>query len=278
MTQLTLSLEALMEPYHHLQAIPQELDASMENFLARAMGRIGDGLRGTYQNLRDLSPLKLMLSDERRFLSVIEKNDYMGIAALNVNVPEGLQVDYLTFAELTHEVARHCASLNTEVLEPIRKVLAEIVSQPQAKYDMKRELVKAFNEREAHRKQIHQALLACFNDSHVKIVPYERAIQRNADWKAVTARCVQIEREVTLDKAQLQKDVAEILSLVEALVELIETDSSFTKLNPKLKTQMADLVRQAAEEVSFLNVSFYFSQMLFTNISFTMKELIKKLR
>lgn len=269
------SFEALAEIPSYAQ---QEVDVSLENFISRMFARVGDSLRNSMQNLRNLPPVAKAVSDSKRFQSIIKNYQYMDIEALNVSVPEGLQVDYLTFSDLVLQALTHTQALSAETLVPYRKFLSGVISDPTVKFDTRKDLLKAFRKRAQEREAIHRAILGCFKDSMVKIVPYGQAINRNSDWDSVFGKIEQSGKIADIDRKLLAREVEELVGLVKQVSSLATEDPSFKKLHGASLDQLTELTTLAAEEIAFVAVAYYHSATLFTNLSFTVKDLIEKLR
>lgn len=278
-----LTLHALGQAsFESLAEIPSyaehDLDVSLENFISRMFARVGDSLRNSMQNLKNLPPVEKAIGDRKRFQAVIAKYQYMDLEALNFSVPEGLQVDYLTYSDLVLQSLTHTQKISEETLAPFRKFLSGVVSDPTVKFDARNDLLKAFRVRAKEREALHRALLGCFKDSMVKIVPYGQAISRNSDWDSVFGKIEQGGKVANFDHKLLSNEVDEVVELVKVVSSLATEDPSFKQLHGAALGQLTELTTLAAEEVAFIAVSYYYSASLFTNLSFSVKDLIEKLR
>lgn len=272
--QTDFSLEALRQS----ASTPYELDVSTEGFFSRLFGRIGDSLRFSLQSIRGFTDVEAIADDKSRLLGVLKDADYLDLGALKVNVPEGLQVDYLTFTNIVEQCVEYVDGVRDQVITPFKQYLASVISNPQAKYLPPTKLLEAIDKHEATRLSLINQLKACFNNTHAKTIPYEQAISRNADWDVVLEKATRLSRAFNFDRKALASDVEDLQALLDTLYNRFEHDVEFKKLNPKLTNVIFRYTTIAADSVAFYAVSFYHLQSLTQNLNFTIKFLIKTLR
>lgn len=272
--QTDFSLEALRDN----ASFNIDLDVSVEGFFDRFFGRIGDSLRFSLQSLRGLTNVERIADDQSRLVKLVSDADYLDMAALKVNVPEGLQVDYLTFANIIRDSVDYTLNVKAQVIDPYKKYLASVISSAQTKYAPPKDLLAMIDQHEARRASLVKQLSACFNNTHAKTISYEQAINRNADWDAVLNLATRMGRDFQVERDALAKDVGDLQTLLNDLHDRFNIDPDFKRLNPKLAQTIFHYTTVAANSVAFYTVTFYHLQSLTQNLNFTIKFLIKTLR
>lgn len=256
-----------------------DLDVSMEGFLSDFIGRVGDSIRNARQNLVNASEVERLTSDENRFLSLIKEQNYLSISALKVNIPEGLRVPLLEHARVVKEMNLYSRTVMEDTIKPFKRFLADLITKPQTKYQIDPRLAKTFKERSVEREKLMATVNAQFSQTFEAYVTYDRAIEQNKEWSELFESVRSFTNHRRIDQGLINKEVDEVISLLDQVKELIADDESgFKKLNSKLTSDLAELTEHAAKDVAFLGTTYYHTQSLVVKLNANVKDLIRKLR
>lgn len=97
-------------------------------------------------------------SDSRILRGLVDGNDYMDLAQINVVVPPGFKDDLLGYAKLLRSIFETVSELDTEVLEPVQQALTQTIGS-------NKEMGVATIDRYRHTVQFHTDDIAEFKES-----------------------------------------------------------------------------------------------------------------
>lgn len=217
--------------------------------------------------------------DANSFANRVQKVPYAQLRPLEVEVPQGLRSDLLSYAQTLQKAAEATATLNDKVLQPYTAWLGEKLGKPGSLTSvMGASSIRGYEAIDVD--GLNDALSAHF-DTHGRReyqVAYGKAILRNQDWFELQ----QIAGELTeIFDAKMHRAIIEATHEVEArlslLVDRISKDADAYKVSGEVTKSLADLTYSVAAEVEFYGALRYRIDEFLTSMKRTIEIVEKKI-
>lgn len=272
----SISLESLREASTYNPNIT--LDYSNENFITDLFNRFSSGIKDSWFNLRGYTELQKIDNKKNRFLDLVDNNNYLSLAPLKVNIPEGLKVDFLTFVKILEPVNAFVAGTEDDVIKPFRKYLAKLISEPQSRHHVDTQLMKTINDKTKLLDKLMFTLTSSFDGTHNKFSTYEKIVEKNRDWYDIIEASEKLIDYKKIDRKHMAKQVGELVALLDALKEVMDNEPEFIKLNPGLNKTISELTDKVAANIAFIATAFFHTQTFITNLNANISDLTSKLQ
>lgn len=239
-TSATLSLEARCG------------EASLESAMSQVPEFIGK-LRGFFNDWRGslkFTPGVPAFLKPFDFIKAIQKTTYTDFKQVDVFVPQGLKVPYLTYSAVLLQSTDFLLKTETDFIDPYLKWLGVRLGQPSTLNSVASTLSKAADQTSAMEK-IEKAYHECFVSAGQRqgSVSYHQAIGRQADWQPISEQLVSLTTRVNDDlHARLLEKMRRIDELLAALVKRADESPELYKLSP---ATLSDLVQHAYAAARF---------------------------
>lgn len=245
-----------------------------ESFLRENFPQIGQALDSIASLLKTTTPIEKVLGDQQRLLGVVGNIDYMSLGPLLVDVPEGLDTDYLTYLNVVEQLYKHATLVEAAILDPLQRHLAQLVSSPTARYTYNAALDKQVREFSRERDQIRTQLDKCFTSSGKTKIHYQKAFRRNGDWRDIYGQAEKIMKLSQMDTSRIMKKAEQISELNDTLVKL-NAAGELPAMDAKTFEATRFMMQAAAEEISMISIAYYHGKAGTTALSNVVKQLIK---
>ena len=252
----------------------EDVAIANESFIRENFPIVGQALDSIVGLLKTLTPIEKVLGDQQRLQGIVGNVDYMSLGPLLVDVPEGLNTDYLTYLTVVEQLYEHAAQVETVLLDPLQRHLAQLVSSPTARYTFNPALDKQVREFSRERDQIRSQLDKCFTNSGKSKIHYQKAFRRNGDWRDIYATAERIMKLSELDTTRIMKKAEQISELSDTLVKL-NASGELPTMDAKTFEATRFMMQAAAEEVSMISIAYYHGKAGTTALSLVVKQLIK---
>lgn len=259
--------------------IPEGSDVAVvglatEGILRETFPRLGAALDSVLGLLSNSTPNDKPLGNYHRLEGILASTDYMTLGPLLVDVPEGLNTDYLTYLKVVEKLYKHVARVQTEVLTPLQKHLGQLISMSHHRYVYNPVLDRSIRKFDSERNEIRGLLNKCFTDSAKTKLHYDRAFKRNGDWGDVYDVVERTQRLSRLPVEAIQKQVQEISELTNHLTKLVN-EGEVASMDQQTLSATQYWIEVAAEEVSMISVGYYHVNAATTCLNNIVKQLIK---
>jgi len=245
-----------------------------EGFLKDKFPTLASTLDSVIGLLTNTRPIERQLGDFNRLSAVLSNTDYMTLGPLLVDVPEGLNTDYLTYLNVVERLYRHAAQAQSEVLTPLQRHLAQLISSQHHRYVYNPVLDKKIRKFAAEREVIRIELNKCFTDSGKTKLHYDRAFRRNGDWKDIYNVAEIVQTQTLVSPTAVQKQVQEISELANQLVKQVNA-GEVPGMDQQTYVATEFWMQAAAEEVSLISVGYYHANAACTCLANITKQLVK---
>lgn len=261
--QEIVSLEAFAGTDGLKQALARlpKIYESSKVFYAKFLGNMAVG-QFRSKDLRDLS-------------FGVERFSYADIRGIDVLVPEGLNVDLLSYAQTLHAAGQSAALLEVDVLKPFENWLGTMLGRPAELATLTQNLkipeMRLHNTAEAEKR-----IQTCFvhTGRREAIVLFGKAFRRNAD---VMALAVELEKLDVLFGKDTQRRIVEsierISSMTAELILNIEQNPKDYAASPAAVSAMAQICYQVARELEHYGLMRYRLTELSNSIDETRKKI-----
>ena len=250
------------------------MGVATEGFLKEKFPTFATALDSVIGLLTNVRPIERQLGDFNRLSAILSSTDYMTLGPLLVDVPEGLDTDYLTYLSVVERLYRHVAQAQSELLTPLQRHLAQLISSQHHRYVYNPVLDKKIRKFSAEREEIRLELNKCFSNTGKSKLHYDRAFRRNSDWKDIYNVAEIIQSQTLVSPAAVQKQVQEISELANQLAKLANA-GEVPGMDQQTYNATEFWVRSAAEEVSMISVGYYHANAACTCLANITKQLVK---
>ncbi len=244
----TISLEAVSGEAAELTAL-----ARLPAFLKSA--------RHLYQSQLSKS-ISAILEFTAQFTSELprlKRQDYSRIRTMQVQVPEGLKVDMLTYMKVLSDCAQNLKLIEAQMITPFYTWLNFLLSNPASLSSISSTL-QIVEYRPLDIEGMRKAIDACFvtKGRLESMVPYGQVFKRQADWEQVDANRVNITRALTpaLHKA-VTKSMGELEITLDTLLVRLTKNADKYKPGPTVIREIAKVAYAVAEAIEFYGLLRY---------------------
>lgn len=251
-----------------LVALEAYVVSDLSGLIQRIYPSIKNGLDG-FKGVFTPQPAVALTSNEKNFLTAVDKRTYPNMMPLTAFVPEGLKVGYLEYSAALHagvEHARGCVA----VIDEFAVFLAMLVSNRSSILETATRK-KQYAEMMLQRDRVNKDIQSCFNGTTRTTVKVEDVVKRNADWKPVLETANAMSRSINqIERTHLAKKVDECSELLDRVGRLV-SENYFDKTSPEVLLDLSDGAYQVAAELEFYSIMYYRVQAYTHAISRTME-------
>lgn len=238
--------------------IEQEI-ASMESFLGLdAVERAARRLPGIVQGARNLLKTQRhqFKSDKpvfspkplRDLYRKIERHSYVNLQAVDVQVPEGLRSDLLTYVRALKPVGDVVRRLESDVLQPFETWLGQMVGDPQKLANLSNRIQVTGMQTlsfETSEKTIQNLFQTHGQRTH--LVPYGQAFLRNLDLQIVSEELGELESLFGKDHQKVMfEHTTRIVNMMRDLTTILENRSQELRVSAATVRSLSDTVYHVA--------------------------------
>lgn len=194
--------------------------------------------------------------DQRAFMRLLEKHNYVDIAPLGVFVPEGLTVDYVSFAQALKRGVDHAVKVQ-DLLNKYTTYLALLITNEFQRFETQNS-AKVYDGLQAEREEILKEIGACFKPgSHETKAKYDEVVKRNNDWPIVFGEIETLSKTInSVNRGVLNKKVREASELMEKVITMLKA-GKMEGSAPEVAQELSDGAYQIASELEFFSVMYY---------------------
>jgi hypothetical protein len=192
----------------------------------------------------------------KTFLKDLPKHHYTDVMPLIAYIPEGLNTDYLEYAEALLSAAEHASKI-MDVLNPYSVYLSQLITNPEMKLATTSK-EKEFKVLEQARDKLNAQLGACFKKGSTRAESsYGEVIKRNSDWDDVFGRVEAITRNIySVDRKKVINKINECSDHLDVILKMVNGGKMESVANQTV-TNLADGAYQMACELEFFTVIYF---------------------
>lgn len=244
----------MLDHLRHQSAVISLEAASGENAVMQAVQRLPTfftAAKVAFQKLLNVGPIPngVMLGAFRKR----NPADYAQMRHLIVAIPPGMSVDYLTYVNTLHEVAKLAIHLRSNVIAPFSAWAGERLGNPASLAAISSNLnITGYKPLAVDKLQ--QQLDKCFtaNARHEATATYAKVIQRNADWTEVNQRTAQInELFAATEHNAIMRSVNDLVEILDQLGMRVEQSREVYKLSPAALNTLSVTTLAVAQQLEF---------------------------
>ncbi len=184
------------------------------------------------------------------FAKKLDKVEYKNLAALKVASPEGLSVDFVSYAKLLKRCQDITSMINENCLIPYGKFIAESINRPELTESLTRSHALKLHNLEQLRKDLGAVFKGTAQERR-----YDECLNRNADWMELENLINELGLvEKRLNKTMIVQKVSELSVSTQKLIEQLKDPNASHRPSVKLIDDLAKMVYGVAEQVTFLSV------------------------
>jgi hypothetical protein len=194
--------------------------------------------------------------NQASFVKLLSRHNYVDISPLTVYVPEGLIVDYLSFAQALKRGAEHAVKVQ-DLLNKYTTYLALLVTNEYQRFSTV-DSAKAYENLQAEREEILREIGGCFKEGdHTTMVKYGDAVTRNKDWELVFGEVDTLSKLTnSVSRDKLNAKVKEASNLMESVIKMLR-DGKMESTSHEVAKELSDGAYQIASELEFFTVMYY---------------------
>lgn len=205
--------------------------------------------------VKEVKDIQVLPGDLTEFLLLMERRDYMGIAPMAINVPEGFTGDLVAYTAFLLDSAEHSQRIISDILNPFNTFLSSLVTNKDAQRRVQQDLV-FLAKADAQRNKLNQESSRFFkHGSNQARLELGKAIRRNADWRQVFINLRKATEEIQkTPNSSVQNVVNDCVSLLNAIKSSSESQE-LDKISPEMLKTLADRTLTVAKEVEFFAIT-----------------------
>lgn len=225
----------------------------VSELLVKVMPGINNGFKTILNTIKPTSIIEVLFEDSLEV--ALGKVNYVSLSKLDLPVPEGLQVKYLTYLEALESSTRRLVDLPKN-LEDFTRYVAGILTNHDSRVSTVSQ-DNLFRELDSSRGVAYAAISSCFNGGTRAKRKYSELVDRNADWPLVESKVKAVVKELNqYDRSDLIDKAKHLLSLLQK-VEQTSKRGGFDLANPNVLKTLAEGAFQLASELEYLSVLYY---------------------
>lgn len=225
----------------------------VSELLVKVMPGINNGFKTILNTIKPTSIIEVLFEDSLEV--ALGKVNYVSLSKLDLPVPEGLQVKYLTYLEALESSTRRLIDLPKN-LEDFTRYVAGILTNHDSRVSTVSQ-DNLFRELDSSRGVAYAAISSCFNGGTRAKRKYSELVDRNADWSVVESKVKAVVKELNqYDRSDLIDKARHLHSLLQK-VEQTSKRGGFDLANPNVLKTLAEGAFQLASELEYLSVLYY---------------------
>ena len=225
----------------------------VSELLVKVMPGINNGFKTILNTIKPTSIIEVLFEDSLEV--ALGKVNYVSLSKLDLPVPEGLQVKYLTYLEALESSTRRLVDLPKN-LEDFTRYVAGILTNHDSRVSTVSQ-DNLFRELDSSRGVAYAAISSCFNGGTRAKRKYNELVDRNADWPVVESKVKAVVKELNqYDRSDLIDKAKHLHSLLQK-VEQTSKRGGFDLANPNVLKTLAEGAFQLASELEYLSVLYY---------------------
>ena len=225
----------------------------VSELLVKVMPGINNGFKTILNTIKPTSIIEVLFEDSLEV--ALGKVNYVSLSKLDLPVPEGLQVKYLTYLEALESSTRRLIDLPKK-LEDFTRYVAGILTNHDSRVSTVSQ-DNLFRELDSSRGVAYAAISSCFNGGTRAKRKYSELVDRNADWFVVESKVKAVVKELNqYDRSDLIDKARHLHSLLQK-VEQTSKRGGFDLANPNVLKTLAEGAFQLASELEYLSVLYY---------------------
>lgn len=225
----------------------------VSELLVKVMPGINNGFKTILNTIKPTSIIEVLIEDSLEV--ALGKVNYVSLSKLDLPVPEGLQVKYLTYLEALESSTRRLVDLPKN-LEDFTRYVAGILTNHDSRVSTVSQ-DNLFRELDSSRGVAYAAISSCFNGGTRAKRKYSELVDRNADWPVVESKVKAVVKELNqYDRSDLIDKAKHLHSLLQK-VEQTSKRGGFDLANPNVLKTLAEGAFQLASELEYLSVLYY---------------------
>lgn len=225
----------------------------VSELLVKVMPGINNGFKTILNTIKPTSIIEVLFEDSLEV--ALGKVNYVSLSKLDLPVPEGLQVKYLTYLEALESSTRRLVDLPKN-LEDFTRYVAGILTNHDSRVSTVSQ-DNLFRELDSSRGVAYAAISSCFNGGTRAKRKYSELVDRNADWPVVESKVKAVVKELNqYDRSDLIDKAKHLHSLLQK-VEQTSKRGGFDLANPNVLKTLAEGAFQLASELEYLSVLYY---------------------
>lgn len=225
----------------------------VSELLVKVMPGINNGFKTILNTIKPTSIIEVLFEDSLEV--ALGKVNYVSLSKLDLPVPEGLQVKYLTYLEALESSTRRLIDLPKN-LEDFTRYVAGILTNHDSRVSTVSQ-DNLFRELDSSRGVAYAAISSCFNGGTRAKRKYSELVDRNADWFVVESKVKAVVKELNqYDRSDLIDKARHLHSLLQK-VEQTSKRGGFDLANPNVLKTLAEGAFQLASELEYLSVLYY---------------------
>ena len=225
----------------------------VSELLVKVMPGINNGFKTILNTIKPTSIIEVLF--EYSLEVALGKVNYVSLSKLDLPVPEGLQVKYLTYLEALESSTRRLVDLPKN-LEDFTRYVAGILTNHDSRVSTVSQ-DNLFRELDSNRGVAYAAISSCFNGGTRAKRKYSELVDRNADWPVVESKVKAVVKELNqYDRSDLIDKAKHLHSLLQK-VEQTSKRGGFDLANPNVLKTLAEGAFQLASELEYLSVLYY---------------------
>lgn len=230
--------------------------SSVSNLVNRIIPGMINDMVNIFSTVNTNEPIVALSGDQKNFVKILNRTNYMDLAPLVIYVPEGMCVSYRDYLEaLVDSVSR--VELLPEELGTYIAFISRLISNKEdqtstdyAKHkfqSLSNELVKA-NETVGH----------CFKKNSTETeVKASNVVRNNSEFQSVLEQTNLLsERIAKIDRSALQKQIQNASELLTTLERQIKR-GEMSDISPEMISKIADYSYVIAQYLEFYSVTYY---------------------
>ena len=225
----------------------------VSDLLVKVMPGINNGFKTILNTIKPTSFIEVLFEDSLE--AALGNVNYVSLSRLDLPVPEGLQVKYLTYLETLESSTRRLADLPKN-LEDFTRYVAGILTNHDSRVSTVSQ-DNLFRELDSSRGVAYAAISSCFSGGTRAKRKYSELVDRNADWPVVESKVKAVAKELNqYDRTDLIDKAKHLHSLLQK-VEQTSKRGGFDLANPNVLKTLAEGAFQLASELEYLSVLYY---------------------
>jgi hypothetical protein len=227
--------------------------------LTNMVGSIKNLFPSFAQKLKDTSNIvvtipevKVEMTDAQEFvLKNVHVKEFMDLADLQIQTPEGFSGSYVDYSALLYEISKQNSTIIEDVLRPFSTYLSQFISNKDSKLST-RDITQRYFDAESKVK-MYTARLGKFRENGTSgLTTLGKVVSRKADIAAVYSNTYLITK--SLENTNL-KEVQKLVDHCHALLNMIVDQAvkgSIESVTPEVARNLAYSAEHVAEEIEFI--------------------------
>ena len=227
----------------------------VSDILINSLPTIINGYSG-FQNALSKVGKIVALSFKRSTLSKqLERVSYVDLSQLQVSVPQGLAVDYLSYINILENAVDRAEKVEP-LVDSFISVVAQLLTNPEQQKDSVRK-DSFYRDLQTSRETQYATIGSCFSNQSKAKMPYGKLVARNRDWDAVTNKVNDlIDRMNKINRTKLLQKSKHLRSLLDKVAESSKR-GGFDSASPETVKLLAEGSYQIASELEYFAVIYY---------------------